>query len=161
MAEPTAQSSIDIAAPPALVYELVSNVPEMPRWAAENDRCVWIGGADGAVIGARFRGRNQHRGRRWATICEVTEADPSRRFGFKVRVANLPSALWRYDIEPSDSGCRVTESTRRLTPRLLARVVNRVLFGIRDRDVHNQRNIERTLAQLKEYAEAAAADKPA
>lgn len=159
MPEPTAQSSIEIAASPELVYELVSDVPNLPNWAAETDRCTWLGEADRAVVGAKFRGRNKHNRRVWATTCTVTAADPGRRFAFKVQVAGVPSALWRYDIEPTADGCRVTESTRRVSPRPAALLVNRLLLGISDRDSHNQRNIEHTLAKLKEHAEARAAER--
>ncbi|MGH3738100.1 MAG: SRPBCC family protein [Micromonosporaceae bacterium] len=154
MPTPTAQSSIEIAAPPELVYDLVSNVPDTGKWAAETDRCRWLGGADGPAVGARFQGRNRHKGRVWATTCEVTHAEPGRRFEFRVRTAGVPSASWRYTIEPTAAGCRVTESTLRLAPRPVALLVNRALLGIPDRDSHNQANIERTLAQLKTYAES-------
>lgn len=159
MPEPTAQSSIEIAASPGLVYELVSDVPNLPNWAAETDRCTWLGDADRTVVGARFRGRNKHKRRVWATTCTVTAADPGKRFAFKVHVAGFPSALWRYDIEPTADGCKVTESTRRISPRPAALLVNRLLLGISDRDTHNQSNIERTLAKLKEHAEAKASER--
>lgn len=158
MPQPTAQSSVEIAASPELVYRLVSDVPGQGRWAAEIEKCRWIGGASGPAVGARFRGVNQHGSRRWATACVVTEAEPGRRFGFRVHVMGVPSALWRYEIEPAGAGCRVTESTRRLAPRLATATVNRLFLGIRDRDEHNQRNIEATLAALKEYAESSAAE---
>lgn len=88
----------------------------------------------------------------------MTEAEPSRRFAFRVQVMGVPSALWRYEIEPTETGCRVIESTRRLTPRITTLAVNRLLLGIRDRDEHNQRNIEATLASLRQYAELEARD---
>lgn len=157
----TALSSIEIAAPADLVYDLVSDVPAMAEWAAEVERNKWLDGASGPAVGARFRGVNRHRGRVWATTCTVTAAEPGARFEFLVRVAGFPSATWRYVIEPTAEGCRVTESTRRLSPRPLAMLVNWTGLGIRDRDAHNQRNIERTLAQLKSHAEALAANRPA
>ncbi|MGH3740669.1 MAG: SRPBCC family protein [Micromonosporaceae bacterium] len=157
---PTAQGTIEIEAPPELVYGLVSNVPAMPEWAAETERCVWIGGADRAEEGARFRGRNAHRRRKWATTCTVTAAEAGERFSFKVAVGGFHTATWWYDIEPTDTGCRVTEGTQRRVPWLLALVVNRGLLGIPDRDAHNQRNIERTLEQLKAHAEALATPSP-
>lgn len=159
MPKPTAQGTIEIAAPPELVYELVSNVPELPKWAAETEKCRWIDGSDGPAVGAKFRGRNRHKGRVWATTCVVTDAEPGRRFGFRAHTAGVPSASWRYSIEPTPDGCRVTESTLRLVPRPLMLLVNRTVLGIPDRDQHNQANIERTLAQLKEYAEARAAER--
>ena len=158
MSAATALSSIEIAAPADLVYELVSDVPGMAEWAAEVERAQWLDGAAGPEVGARFRGVNRHRGRVWATTCTVTAAEPGARFEFLVRVAGFPSAKWRYVIEPTAEGCRVTESTRRLSPRPLAILVNWAGLGIRDRDTHNQRNIELTLTQLKTHAESLAAD---
>lgn len=158
MAEPTAQSSINIAAPPELVYEIVSDIEKLPDWAAETYRCTWLGGASGPAVGAKFRGMNENKGRRWPTTCIVTDADAGKRFAFKVHgVPGITTAQWRYDIEPTDGGCRVTESTRRVSPRLATNVFNRLAVRVEDRDGHNQRNIEHTLAQLKEYAEKAAA----
>ncbi|MQA26643.1 MAG: SRPBCC family protein, partial [Micromonosporaceae bacterium] len=109
----------------------------------------------------RFRGVNRHRGRVWTTVCTVTAADRPSRFEFLVRVAGLPSAKWRYHIEPTGDGCRVAESTRRLSPRPIATLVNFLGLGVRDRDAHNQRNIERTLTSLKTHAESLAANHPA
>jgi uncharacterized protein YndB with AHSA1/START domain len=156
MDNPTAQSTVEIAAPAELVYDLVTDVVDLPRWAAETARCRWLGGATEAAVGARFRGQNRNRHRRWSTTCKVIAADPGRRFAFQVHVAGYPTAVWEYEIEPTGSGCRVTESTRRLIPKVPAKLVNRLL-GVSDRDAHNQRNIEQTLGSLKRYAEAGAA----
>lgn len=157
MAEPTAQSSIDIAAPAELVYELVSDVPNTPEWTEEAAKCTWVGGADGPAVGAKFRGVNEHKSRKWPMSCTVTDADPPRRFAFKVQLAGLTTALWRYEIEPTAGGCRITESTVRTSPLVPTMVTNRLL-GIADRDRHNQANIEQSLANLKELAEKRAAE---
>jgi hypothetical protein len=157
MDNPTAHATIDVDAPPALVYELIADVTAVPGWAAETDRCRWLDGATGAAVGARFRGRNRHKGRRWSTTCTVTAADPGRRFAFEVRAVGVRTAEWEYEIEPTTAGCRVTESTRRLAmPPALVNGLMGVLLGVPDREAHNQANIERTLANLKHHAESRA-----
>lgn len=156
MENPTAQGTIEIDAPPELVYELITDITALPDWAVEADRCAWLDGATGAAVGARFRGRNRHKRRRWSTTCTVTAADPGRRFTFDVVVVGTTSATWEYEIEPTQTGCRVTERTKRRVPLAAAKLVNLLMLGIRDRDGHNQANIERTLANLKDYAEARA-----
>jgi len=154
--KPTASASIEIGAPAELVYDIVSDVTRVPDWAAETEQCKWVGGATGAAVGAKFRGRNRYRTIPWWTTCKVIAAEPARRFAFQVYAGGLPSAQWEYVVEPTDHGCRVTESTRRQVPKALAGPVNRLL-GVRDRDAHNQRNIESTLTSLKQFAEARAA----
>ena len=150
--DPTASASIEVDAPPAVVYDIVSDVTRLPEWAAETERCWWVGGATGPAVGARFRGRNRYRTLPWTTTCTVTAADPGRLFAFAVAIFVVRTALWEYRIEPLAAGCRVTESTKRLVPAVLSGPVNRAL-GVRDRDAHNQHNIETTLGRLKAYAE--------
>ena len=49
---PTARrgrSSIDVAAPPELVYDLISDVTRMGEWSPECYRCEWLDGATAAA----------------------------------------------------------------------------------------------------------------
>ena len=150
-------TSVDVAAPPQVVYDLVSDVPNMPKWAAETYRCDWLDGATGPSVGARFQGRNQHGKARWATVSSVTDADPGRLFAFKVTLWGMPVARWGYRIEPTAGGCRVTETNEILANWFIQRVLAPLGTGVKDRATHNLRNMERTLAQLKQAAEERAA----
>jgi uncharacterized protein YndB with AHSA1/START domain len=151
----TAEGSIDIDAPAARVFALVSDVTSYGRWAAETTSCRWVDDAARAVPGARFVGRNQNRWHRWRTGCVVTDVHPDRLFEFRVEVV-IPTAIWRYEIAPTAAGCRVTERTARLYPRAVMPVVNLVVAGVADRDAHNRCNIAATLLRLKDHAEATA-----
>ena len=145
--------SLEIAAPAETVYAVVTDLPDLPRWAAETVACQWIGGATGPAVGARFRGANRRGPLRWSTTCTVTEAEPGRTFAFRVTTfAGLPVAEWRYDIESVGAGCRVTESTRDLRP-LPMRLVGGVATGVLSRPAHNRANMRRTLARLRQYVE--------
>lgn len=53
------QSSIDIAAPPDLAYDLITDVTRMGEWSPECYRCDWVDGVVAAIPGARFRGYNR------------------------------------------------------------------------------------------------------
>lgn len=149
MDQPDATGSVEIEAPPELVYELVSDVPNMPTWAAECVRCKWLGDATGPELGARFVGSNRNGRFRWSTVAEVTAAEPARRFAFTV----LWTSRWEYLIEPTASGCRVTESTWDIRNWFMRRVLAPLLTGVRDRGTHNTANIAATLASLKTASE--------
>ncbi len=86
----------------------------------------------------------------------VTAAEPGLCFAFDVAFAGVPIPRWRYDIEPSDTGCVVTESTWDRRPGWF-KPVGDLVTGVRDRAAHNRRNIEQTLVQLKQAAESGAA----
>jgi len=153
MTEPSATGRTEVAASPAQVYELVSDLPGLSRVSAEFERGRWLGGVTAAKVGARFRGHNRNSWRRWSTTVTVTAAEPGLCFAFDVAFAGVPISRWRYDIEPSDTGCVVTESTWDRRPGWF-KPVGDLATGVRDRVEHNRLNIERTLAQLKQAAES-------
>ena len=142
-----------IAADPAVVYDLISDVTRMGEWSPETTSCHWVNG-DCAVIGARFKGSNRHRLARWTTSCTVTAAEPGRRFAFDVSWGPWAISQWSYTIESTDDGCRVTEAwvDKRTTA---LRVGSPVVMGITDRAAHNRAGMEATLAALKVAAEKA------
>jgi uncharacterized protein YndB with AHSA1/START domain len=143
-----------IAAPPEAVWDLISDVTRMGRWSPETVECRWLGGADHALVGARFVGVNARGGRRWRTYCRVVAADRGRAFAFEVtggRVFRV--AQWRYDLRPVDGGCDVTESWQDRRGRFMTWYGRRVI-GVTDRREHNRRGMRETLARLKAAAEA-------
>lgn len=81
----------------------------------------------------------------------MTDAGPTR-FAFEVRSFGLPVSRRQHDIEPTAEGCRVTESTWDRRPGWF-RPLTAPATGVRDRGAEDQRNIERTLARLKDAVE--------
>lgn len=142
-----------VAAPPELVYDLLSDVTRMGSWSPETTACRWIGGATGPAVGARFRGSNRHGPLQWVTTCTVTAADRGRRFAFDVSFGPLAISSWAYDLANTSEGCRVTESwTDRRSGALRAAAVP--VMGVRDRAAHNRRGMVATLAALRKTAES-------
>jgi hypothetical protein len=101
-----------------------------------------------------FTGLNRNGPKKWTTTCTVTDADPGRVFAFDVRHTVLPISHWRYDIEPADGGCRVSERTWDRRPAWFAKVAWRAT-GVTDRADANSAHIEATLQRLKAKAEQA------
>ncbi len=109
MTYPTAVSR-DVAAPAEQVWRLVSDLPRMGEWSPENEGGKWVKGTTGPALGAVFRGTNRNGIRRWSTTVTVTGFEPGRLFELAVTTGPLEVAHWRYEFEPTESGCRVTES---------------------------------------------------
>src|SRR4051812_33504722 len=102
--------TVEIAAAPDVVYELVSDITRMGEWSPECERCTWTDGATGPAAGARFKARNRgRRGPAWFNTPTVTVADPGREFAFNRQGMAIGSYTWRYVMRPSDAGTLVTE----------------------------------------------------
>lgn len=151
MSEPSATASVTIAASCADVYALITDLPTMAMLAEETDAMTWRRG-DAARPGAVFKGHNANRGRAWTTTCTVTHAEPGRIFAFDVKHTIVPVAHWRYDIEPVDGGCRVTEQTWDRRPGWFRKPAG-IATGVSDRTGANAKHIELTLQRLKAKAE--------
>ncbi|HEY8080514.1 MAG TPA: SRPBCC family protein [Acidimicrobiales bacterium] len=153
MTQPVSVST-EIAAPPDAVWPLVSDLTRMGEWSPEADGIEWRHGATGAVRGATFKGKNHHGSRSWSTIGTITTADAATRLAFTIKAVGLKVAEWRYDIEPTASGCRVTE-TWTDERGAVARMLGKLATGVDDRASHNRTTMAATLAGLKAAAESA------
>lgn len=146
--------SIDIGAPPERVWDLVSDPTRTPEWSPVCHTVEWIGDVRGPNVGARFRGHNKLNAARWARECRITEAEPERTFAWSTFVNGHESTRWRYDLEPTEDGTRLTESYKALyVPRwlrLLLLIPGASAKSDRDRDW----NIRTSLDRLKAIAEA-------
>lgn len=145
------QASVTIAAEPAAVYSLITDLSAMASLAEEVHAMSWTKGA-AAAPGAVFTGRNRNGAKSWSTTCTVTAADPGKAFAFDVKSAMLPIAHWRYDIVATERGCTVTESVWDRRPGWFKKFAG-LATGVSDRDSANAEHIRLTLQRLKERAE--------
>lgn len=152
MAAPEVSRSTSIAASADRVWELVSDLPGMGRFSPENCGGRWLGSATGPALGARFRGRNGSGLRRWSTSCTVVRCEPGRAFAFEVHFARVPVALWSYEVEPTDTGCRLTETWQDRRSPAFARA-GALTTGVSDRTGFTADSIEQTLSAVKAVAE--------
>lgn len=148
------RATVMIGVPADRVWAMVSDVTRTGEWSPENTGGVWLDGATGPVVGARFRGTNRRGRTKWATSCEVIAAVPGREFAFVTGRAARPETVWRYVIEPVGGEARVTESFELVKPiGAVGRLVTRITTGVRDRRADLEENVRATLANLKRVAE--------
>jgi uncharacterized protein YndB with AHSA1/START domain len=145
--------TVDMQAPPARVYDAVSDVTRIGRYSPETFEAEWLDGATGPAPGARFRGHVKRNGRgpTYWTTCVVTAAEPGRAFAFDVGNGDRVINSWRYDLESTGEGTRVTESFA-LTPSILTRVYWALAGWARART--NERGMRATLERIKADVEA-------
>jgi uncharacterized protein YndB with AHSA1/START domain len=137
----------DIAAPPQRVYAAITDVTRMGEWSDECVACEWHEGCEGPAVGATFDGHNQNGDHRWTTQGKVVEADPDRTFTFECSMMDFHYSTWGYRIEPTESGCRVTEWNLDLRPDSVLEF-SKQTSGIDDRPTRNRLTMSRTLERL-------------
>ncbi|WP_327433069.1 SRPBCC family protein [Streptomyces sp. NBC_01236] len=157
--KPTVEAPIWIAAPPELVWALVSDIELMPSLSAELQSVEWLDGATQPASGARFVGRSSHESLgEWATTSYVVECDAPRAFAWAVEDPEQPSAIWRFTLEPQDGGTLLRQWMQLGPGRSgLSFAIDRMpekeqkIVFVRMREFET--NISDTLAAIKKIAE--------
>ncbi|MEU3567977.1 SRPBCC family protein [Kitasatospora sp. NPDC036755] len=112
-----------IAATPAEVYAVVSDLPRSAEWSPECLGGTWVSGSP-ATVGAVFRGENLRaesvvawapvvRGT-WHTESQVVAAEPGRvfRWAMRDRAGNPQDSVWSYEIAADGDGCVLAHGLR-------------------------------------------------
>lgn len=143
-------ATVTIAAPAEAVWALVTDVTRMGEWSPETVKAVWLDGATGPAVGARFKGTNKAGLIRWSTKVRIDECEPGRSFVFTTTAGKHDSTRWSYRFEPNaDGGCTATESYEGLWEP----AIGKLLFPPKRRVPQLQAGMEQTLARLKAVAE--------
>lgn len=103
---PTVEVETVVAAPPAAVWLLASDITTPVLFSEELQEARWIDEE-------RFVGRSRHPAiGEWETTCTVVTRQDEREFGWVVGDPAHPSAAWRFTLEPVDGGTRLRQWMR-------------------------------------------------
>ncbi len=149
------EASIEIAAPPATVWALVSDLSNMPRWSPQVFKTFVRGGE--TRQGAKMININRRGLLVWPTQSMVTTFEPEQKIAFRIR-DNW--TVWSFTLGPTEEGgTRVVQ--RREAPKgisdISVRLTNAVLGGVDDFTSELVRGMNQTLGRIKADAEATAA----
>jgi hypothetical protein len=155
---PTGQVTLDIAAPPQAVWDLVTDVTRIGEFSPETFEARWTRGSTGPEVGATFKGHVKRNGigpTYWSG-CRVTRCEPPTDtaegvFEFCVGTDDVAVNNWGYRIAPDGSGgSRVTEYFR-LETGLPFRIYWALLGWSRGRT--NEKGMRTTLERMKAVLE--------
>jgi uncharacterized protein YndB with AHSA1/START domain len=104
MVAPLLQAQVDIDAPAADVWALISDFRRMPQWSPQ---CRWMRPLGPLRAGTRTLNLNRRKRMFWTTTCTVVEVVPEKKLAFRV---NTNHTVWSYELEPNGQGTRVVES---------------------------------------------------
>jgi hypothetical protein len=139
---------------------LVCDINLPSQFSSEFLSGEWLDGAVAPVRGARFKGRNQHEAvGEWETTSIVVACEPERLLEWAVNDVEVPSASWRFELEPAGQGgtrlrqwMRIGPGWSGLTPAIEAmpdkeeRIIERRLE-------HHRANMTANLEGIKALAE--------
>ncbi|MGN7779373.1 SRPBCC family protein [Mycolicibacterium sp. 22603] len=149
MGAPLLQAQIDIDAPPATVWALISDLSRMPEWSPQTRKMKLLGSMR---VGAKTVNVNRRGLQAWPTTSTITAIEPERKLAFRV---DLNGTEWSYELEPIDGGTRVVESRR--APNGVKKVstvlVNAMMGGVPSFEEELVEGMNQTLARIKAAAE--------
>lgn len=146
------EESIEIAAPPATVWEIISDLKRMGEWSPQCRKMVVLGGE--VKQGTRTVNINGQGMLRWPTNAKVVAFEPDKKLAFRI-VENR--TVWTYELQPTAGGTLVTESRR--APQGVSGLSNvlteKMLGGTARFESGLGEGIRKTLERIKSEAEAA------
>ena len=141
-----------VAAPPARVWKLLSDVSHMGEWRPELVRMIPMK-PGGLREGQWYRGITRRKAVVWATRSVVAVVEPERSVAWDVKTSG---SRWIWELRPEGEGTRVVH--RRPVPKRLTSASSlfaRVFLGGSDEHADElEQGMARTLARLKAAAEA-------
>ncbi|GGC58208.1 SRPBCC family protein [Hoyosella rhizosphaerae] len=150
MSSPKLEATIETTAPPAKVWQIVSDLPRMGEWSPQCRKSFFLGGEIGE--GSLAININRKGFLVWPTRSRVVTFTPNEKVAFKVLDNNT---VWSYTLEPTQTGTRIIE--RREAPKGTTKVsqflVKTVLGGNDDFEKELIEGMNLTLERIKAEAE--------
>lgn len=145
------EEAIELSAPPARVWSLVSDVKRMASWSPQVVKTVVRGGT--VQQGTRAINLNRRGPLVWPTQSEVVTFEPHTEFAFRIK-ENW--TVWSFSLEPTgDGGTRLIQ--RRRAPRgisgISTRLTKLVLGGQEVLTEELRAGMRETLERIKVEAE--------
>jgi uncharacterized protein YndB with AHSA1/START domain len=154
--------SIEISAPPERIWEIVSDLSAHPRLAGSGEVLTIENLTGPLAVGTTWESAEKvPKAGSFTAKSEVTEFNPPKVFAWvshppplsKRHVAESTiDAHWRFDLEPSGGGTRVTNSFRVVEPKVGAMKL-KLFYALTGRPKVIRRGMRKTLENLKAAAE--------
>ncbi|MGW6378864.1 SRPBCC family protein [Rhodococcus sp. NPDC055112] len=149
----TLEASIEIAAPPAAVWAVVSDLKRMGEWSPQCRRMHVFGEV---THGTKTFNVNKKGLLIWPTTSRVVRFEPNKAIAWRV-VDN--HTIWTYELTATANGTTVTE--RREAPtgttKISSFLIDKLMGGTADFEADMIAGMNTTLARIKSTVESTAA----
>lgn len=142
-------ASVQIAASPESVWEVVADVTRMSEWSPECRKVVVLGSPKEGV-GTTLLGLNRRGWAMWPTTSKVVRFEPGKAVAWKTRESG---ATWSYELAPSDGGTTLTGRRELPAYALGTRLMAPLIGGAQGHDEELGEGIRTTLERIKAVVE--------
>jgi uncharacterized protein YndB with AHSA1/START domain len=146
------EATVEIDAPPAEVWSLVSDLRNMPRWSPQCAK-TFVRGGGPVRLGSRMVNLNRRGLLVWPTQSKVVRFEPEQEIAFRV---NENWTVWSYTLEPTATGGTML-TARREAPNgvsdVSVRLTEAVLGGVDAFHDELRAGMQQTLTRIKADAE--------
>lgn len=141
----TISATVDVAAPPEVVWSAISDVARMSEWSPEC-RKIFVLGSPKSGVGTRMVGINKRGFVFWPTVSKVVRFEPNKAVAWKVRES---AATWTYELEPTAEGTRLTGRRDLAAFSSLTKFAAPMIGGAMGHDGELTAGIRTTLERIK------------
>lgn len=106
----SAQVSVDVAAPPDAVWQVVADPVRTSEWSHECTGVEFLDGATQSGLDVRFRGTNRNGRITWSRDCTIFTFDPGSELAYLTSSKQGDATAWHFKLEPIESGTRLTQA---------------------------------------------------
>lgn len=143
------EQSVDVAAPPEKVWELVSDLPRLAEWSPQVVKSLTRGPLR---EGSRLLNLNRRGLLVWPTRSKVVRFEPGREIAWRIKENG---STWSFTLEPTPTGTHLVQ--RREAPEGLSEtsisLTDRFLGGQGVFQAELQAGMRQTLARIQHLAE--------
>lgn len=143
-------ASVDVAAPPEQVWEVVSDVSRMSEWSPECRKIVVVGSPKHG-LGTKLVGINRRGLAVWPTTSKVVRFEPGKAVAWRTRESR---ATWTYELAPEAGGTRLTGRRDLAGFSPLTKVAAPLIGGAAGHDHELADGIRATLERIKSTVES-------
>ncbi len=148
---PLIEETQEVAAPPATVWKLVSDLPRIAEWSPQVVKTIVKGRP--IQLGSRMFNVNRKGLLVWPTRSKVIRFEPQSEIAFRIKDN---ATVWSFTLEPTETGTLVTH--RREAPDGITKfsdlAIRRVMGGQKSFQEELREGMRKTLAGVKAVAEA-------
>ena len=142
-------ASVDIAASPESVWEVLADVTRMSEWSPECRKVVVLGSPKEGV-GTTLLGLNRRGWAMWPTTSKVVRYEPAKAVAWKTRESG---ATWSYELAPSNGGTTLTGRRELPAYTVGTRLMAPLIGGAQGHDEELGDGIRTTLERIKDVVE--------